>query len=81
MPSKSSQGRANMWYSFNVGPVHFVTLNTETDFPGAEESKTGDGHIKWLKAGSFGAEGGAERAASKISRLEIIEKTMFAIHS
>lgn len=24
-----------------VGPVHFVSLNTETDFPGAEESKTG----------------------------------------
>lgn len=57
MPSGSCAGRANMWYSFNVGPVHFVSLNTETDFPGAEESKTGDGHISWLKAGHFGAEG------------------------
>ncbi|CAK8987592.1 unnamed protein product [Durusdinium trenchii] len=57
MPSRSSAGRANMWYSFNVGPIHFVALNTETDFPGAEESKTGDGHISWLKAGHFGAEG------------------------
>jgi len=57
MPSKTSGGRANMWYSFNVGPVHFVSINTETDFPGAEETLTGDGHFCWLKAGQFGADG------------------------
>eukprot|EP00438_Fugacium_kawagutii_P030447 Skav216232 [mRNA] locus=scaffold238:405571:438131:+ [translate_table: standard] len=49
MPSSSSAGRANMWYSWNVGPVHFVSLNTETDFPGAEESKTGE-YLRWLEA-------------------------------
>ena len=25
----------NMWYSFDVGPVHFVVISTETDYPGA----------------------------------------------
>jgi len=25
----------NMWYSFRVGSVHFVSLSSETDFPGA----------------------------------------------
>ena len=25
----------NLWYSFNLGPVHFVFINTESDFPGA----------------------------------------------
>lgn len=29
-----------------VGPVHFVSLNTETDFPGAEEAKTGAGGVR-----------------------------------
>ncbi|OLQ05700.1 Acid phosphatase [Symbiodinium microadriaticum] len=49
MPSKTSGGRANMWYSFNVGPVHFVSINTETDFPGAEETDTGE-YLRWLEA-------------------------------
>ncbi|CAJ1416245.1 unnamed protein product [Effrenium voratum] len=57
MPSQVSKGRANMWYSFNVGLVHFISINTETDFPGAEETSTGDGHFSWLKAGHFGADG------------------------
>ena len=25
----------NMWYSFDYGPVHFVVISTETDYPGA----------------------------------------------
>ena len=40
MPSASSgalskQGRPvqNMWYSFDVAGVHFVSVSTETDFP------------------------------------------------
>lgn len=55
MPSRQSGGRASMWYSFDYGPVHFVGINTETDFPGAGEEKKGDGGI--TDCGSFGAEG------------------------
>ena len=59
MPSEESHGsfKTNMWYSFNYGPVHFVSSNTETDFKGAGEEHTGDGHFPWLKAGGFGADG------------------------
>lgn len=35
MPSKSSKGSTNMWYSYNYGPAHFVSISTETDFTGA----------------------------------------------
>lgn len=31
MPSAESGGVSNMWYSFESGPVHFVSLLTETD--------------------------------------------------
>ena len=55
MPSKSSNGVANMWYSWNVGPVHFVSINTETDFDGAGEETHGDSGI--FPAGSFGRQG------------------------
>ena len=38
MPSAESGARAlNMHYSFEVGPVHFVSLDTETGYPGAPE--------------------------------------------
>lgn len=57
MPSAASGGAANMWYSFNFGPVHFVSLNSETDFPTAEERNTGDSHDKGLPAGHFGRTG------------------------
>ncbi|CAB1116156.1 unnamed protein product [Ectocarpus sp. CCAP 1310/34] len=33
----------SMWYSFNVGPVHFVVVDTETDFEGA-----GGDHLHWV---------------------------------
>lgn len=48
MPSTESgadHGTA-MWYSFNLGPVHFVVVDTETDFPGA----SGD-HFTWARVG------------------------------
>ena len=53
MPSLESGADhgASMWYSFNVGPVHFVVVDTETDFPGA-----GGDHLSWV--GGF--EGGGE---------------------
>jgi len=39
MPCEESGVQAaehhNMWYSFRVGSVHFVSLSSETDFPGA----------------------------------------------
>jgi acid phosphatase type 7 len=37
MPSPESDGVMNMWYSFNYGNVHFISVNTETDYPGAPE--------------------------------------------
>ena len=55
MPSGHSGGNSNMWYSFNLGLVHYVMINTETDFPGAAEEKHGDSGI--LPAGGFGREG------------------------
>jgi hypothetical protein len=57
MPWQESGGVLGMWYSFNYGPAHFVSVNTETDFPGAGEEHTGDSGIKWLPAGGFGADG------------------------
>lgn len=56
MPSMENGGTSNMWYSFNYGPVHFVSLNTETDYPGSPEGRSslwGDGgfgdQLAWLR--------------------------------
>ena len=57
MNNAASGGVENMWYSVRRGGVHFVSINTETDFPGAEETDTGDGHFPFLPAGHFGAPG------------------------
>ena len=46
-----------MWHSYDFGGVHFVQTNTETDWEGAEESKTGDSHVPWLPAGGFAPAG------------------------
>jgi len=58
MPSDESVGPGtthSMWYSFNYGPVHFVSANTETDFPNAAEKDKGDSGI--FPAGHFGEDG------------------------
>jgi len=57
MPFRTSGGSSNMWYSFNLGPMHLVSLDTETDWAGAEEEHTGDSHMSNLPAGSFGQPG------------------------
>jgi hypothetical protein len=44
----------NMWYSFNYGPVHFVSFDTETDFDNAPEGEQGRGG---LPSGGFAANG------------------------
>ncbi|GMI41832.1 hypothetical protein TeGR_g3441, partial [Tetraparma gracilis] len=49
MPSEESGGVMNMWHSFNHGPVHFVSLDLETGFPGAAEETR---YV--LKCGGFG---------------------------
>jgi hypothetical protein len=43
MPSAESGGVENFWYSFDYGPVHFVTFNTETDYPNAADEPGGEG--------------------------------------
>eukprot|EP01059_Diplonema_ambulator_P017833 TRINITY_DN29932_c0_g1_i1.p1 TRINITY_DN29932_c0_g1~~TRINITY_DN29932_c0_g1_i1.p1 ORF type:complete len:459 (+),score=168.54 TRINITY_DN29932_c0_g1_i1:46-1422(+) len=55
MPAKSSGGVSNMWYSWNYGNIHFVSINTETDFPNAPEETHGDSGI--FPAGGFGRPG------------------------
>ncbi|KAJ1417410.1 iron/zinc purple acid phosphatase-like protein [Ochromonadaceae sp. CCMP2298] len=37
MPSEETGGVLNMHYSFNYGNVHFISLDTETGYPGAAE--------------------------------------------
>jgi hypothetical protein len=42
----------NMWYSFDVGPVHFVSFSTETDYPGApvdvKRKKRSISQLAWI---------------------------------
>jgi len=49
MPYAESGAVNNMWYSFDYGPVHFISISTETDFSGAPE-----GPGTYLNAGPFG---------------------------
>lgn len=57
MPSPESGGVANMWHSWDVAGVHFVSLDTSTDFPDAPEGTTGDSHMPQFPAGSFAPDG------------------------
>eukprot|EP01104_Vermistella_antarctica_P000670 TRINITY_DN10804_c0_g1_i1.p1 TRINITY_DN10804_c0_g1~~TRINITY_DN10804_c0_g1_i1.p1 ORF type:complete len:459 (+),score=90.52 TRINITY_DN10804_c0_g1_i1:37-1377(+) len=51
MPSYSSNGAGNMWYSFDYLNTHYIALSTETDFKGAPEqvSLFGD-QVAWFEA-------------------------------
>lgn len=57
MPSRETGGVLNMWYSFNYANAHFISIDTETGYPGAaEESRYvlpcggfGD-QLSWLEA-------------------------------
>jgi len=69
MPCDESGGTENMWYSFNYGQAHFVSISTETDFPGSPEgqgSLANDGpfgdQLGWLEADLARADSPAERA-------------------
>jgi len=52
-------GVKNMWYSFDYGPIHFISINTETDYPNAPTTPytilgSGSGgnfgnQLKWLE--------------------------------
>lgn len=47
-----------MWYSFDYGPAHIISINTETDFEGAEEADHGDaGGIFGVASGHFAPDG------------------------
>jgi acid phosphatase type 7 len=54
MPSSLSGGVENFWYSWDHGMVHFITFNTETDFPNAPDLPGGSGNED---AGPFAATG------------------------
>lgn len=71
MPYELSGGTSNMWYSFRYGSVHFVQINTETDYPNAPldeyASKNGGfgDQLGWLEADLAAA--AAARAAGQVS--------------
>ncbi|KAG7377636.1 hypothetical protein PHYPSEUDO_011383 [Phytophthora pseudosyringae] len=50
MPSEESGGTLNMWHSFDHGPIHFTSLSTETDYPGAPTNRM----TPWVENGNFG---------------------------
>lgn len=58
MPSAESGGVLSMWHSWDIGSsIHFVSLDTSTDFPDAPEGERGDSKDPMLPAGHFAPEG------------------------
>lgn len=71
MPSPESNGTMNMWYSFDYGSIHFVSIDTETDYPNSPNddysSKNGGfgNQMAWLAQDLASA--AARRRAGKVS--------------
>jgi len=57
MPGPESGGVLAMWHSWDYANVHFVSIDTSTDFQDAPEGTTGDSHMPWFPAGSFAPTG------------------------
>lgn len=58
MPGQASGAgdNSNMWYSFDYGIVHYVVLNSETDFEGAPEQAPLTPDYPNFEAGPFGGQ-------------------------
>mmetsp|Transcript_86927 Transcript_86927/g.246322 ORF Transcript_86927/g.246322 Transcript_86927/m.246322 type:complete len:318 (-) Transcript_86927:623-1576(-) len=54
MPYDESGATSNMWYSFDVPPIHFVNIDTETDYKNAPN----DSYTPFTSNGNF-ANGGS----------------------
>ncbi|OCK83642.1 Metallo-dependent phosphatase [Lepidopterella palustris CBS 459.81] len=54
MPSEESRGLSNFWYSFDHGMVHYVQINTETDFGNGILAPDEPGGSGKENAGPFG---------------------------
>merc|ERR1712232_369883 len=51
MPYAESGATSNMWFSFDYGNVHFVTISTETDFPNCPYPQyTFGDQLDWLQS-------------------------------
>eukprot|EP00656_Telonema_subtile_P010214 TRINITY_DN14893_c0_g1_i2.p1 TRINITY_DN14893_c0_g1~~TRINITY_DN14893_c0_g1_i2.p1 ORF type:complete len:421 (-),score=90.05 TRINITY_DN14893_c0_g1_i2:158-1420(-) len=55
MPFEQSGSTSNMWYSYDFGPVHIVSIDSETDFDGNHGAKD-----RLYDAGGFGVSGEQE---------------------
>jgi len=49
MPSEPSNGAKNMWYSFDYSYAHFISIDTETDYPGAMFGNHYGDQLAWLE--------------------------------
>jgi hypothetical protein len=71
MPSAGSNGTMNMWYSFEIGSIHFTQISAETDYPGApnDDYSSHNGgfgnQMAWLEADLAAAS--ARRAMGEVS--------------
>lgn len=71
MPFAASNATSSMWWSMRFGSIHFVNVDTETDFPGAATDSYaahnggfGD-QLAWLQADL--ARAAADREAGRVS--------------